>query len=146
MAYPTAYWLTKTKYKQFWLLLIILPSWINLLLKAYAFLRLFCAYGLANTLLENIGIGTKQLLFTDFSFVFVAVYIFIPFMILPIFNSLEKLNPTFIDTSSDLGGFRLADLPKGNFSFDPWWSKIRLSGRVYSSVDFIYVYPVYFWE
>ena len=103
IAYPTAYLLTKTKHKQLWLLLIILPTWVNLLLKAYAFLGLFGTYGAVNALLETIGIGTKQLLFTDFSFVFVSVYIFIPFMILPIFNSLEKLNPSFIDAARDLG-------------------------------------------
>lgn len=103
VSYPTAYLLTKTKYKQLWLLLIILPSWINLLLKAYAFLGLFSTYGFANTLLEVMGIGPKQLLFTDFSFIFVAVYIFIPFMILPIFNALDKLNPTLVDASRDLG-------------------------------------------
>ena len=40
-AYPTAYFLTKTKHKQLWLLLIIIPSWINLLLKTYAFIGLF---------------------------------------------------------------------------------------------------------
>src|SRR5690606_10468906 len=91
------------KYKQLWLLLIILPPWINLLLKAYAFLGLFSTYGFANALLEVMGIGPKQLLFTDFSFIFVAVYIFIPFMILPIFNALDKLNPTLVDASRDLG-------------------------------------------
>ncbi len=103
IGYPTAYFLTKTKHKHLWLLLIILPSWINLLLKAYAFLGIFGAYGVTNNVLEMIGIGAKQILFTDFSFVFVSVYIFIPFMILPIFNSLDKLNPTLIDASSDLG-------------------------------------------
>ncbi len=103
IGYPTAYFLTKTKNKQLWLLLIILPSWINLLLKAYAFLGIFGAYGVTNSILEIIGIGAKQILFTDFSFVFVSVYIFIPFMILPIFNALEKLNPTLLDASRDLG-------------------------------------------
>ncbi|ERI11173.1 ABC transporter permease [Aneurinibacillus aneurinilyticus] len=103
IAYPTAYLLTRTKHKQLWLLLIILPSWINLLLKAYAFLGIFGTYGPANALLEVFGIGTQQILFTDFSFVFVSVYIFIPFMILPIFNSLEELNPSFIDAARDLG-------------------------------------------
>lgn len=103
IAYPTAYLLTKTKYKQLWLLLIILPSWINLLLKAYAFIGIFGTYGAANALLEVFGIGPKQLLFTDFSFIFVSVYIFIPFMILPIFNALDKLNPTLVDASRDLG-------------------------------------------
>ncbi|MEH7442951.1 ABC transporter permease [Bacillus sp. JJ1122] len=103
VAYPTAYLLTKTKHKQLWLLLIIVPSWINLLLKAYAFLGIFGTYGVSNQLLEAIGIGTQQILFTDFSFIFVSVYIFIPFMILPIFNSLNEMNPTLIDAANDLG-------------------------------------------
>ncbi|REJ23070.1 ABC transporter permease [Aeribacillus composti] len=103
IAYPTALLLTKTKHKQLWLLLIILPMWINLLLKAYAFLGIFGTYGIANHFLELIGVGAKQILFTDFSFVFVSVYIFVPFMILPIFNALEKLNPTLVDAAKDLG-------------------------------------------
>ncbi|WP_017756703.1 ABC transporter permease [Calidifontibacillus oryziterrae] len=116
VAYPTAYLLTKTRHKHLWLLLIITPSWINLLLKAYAFLGIFGTYGITNSFLEIIGIGSKQLLFTDFSFVFVSVYIFIPFMILPIFNSLNELNPTLLDAASDLGAskwttFRRVILP-----------------------------------
>ncbi len=103
ISYPTAYFLTKTKHSQLWLLLIIIPSWINLLLKTYAFIGIFGLYGPVNAFLEVSGIGTKQILFTDFSFVFVSVYIFIPFMILPIFNALDKLNPTLIDASYDLG-------------------------------------------
>ncbi|GAA0308256.1 spermidine/putrescine transport system permease protein [Gracilibacillus halotolerans] len=103
VAYPTAYLLTKTKHKRLWLLLIIVPSWVNLLLKAYAFIGIFGAYGAANNFLEWIGIGSRQLLFTDFSFVFVTVYIFIPFMILPIFNALNSLNPALLDAANDLG-------------------------------------------
>ena len=103
IAYPTAYFLTKTKHKQLWLLLIIIPSWINLLLKTYAFIGLMGLYGPLNAFLEVIGIGKQQILFTDFSFVFVSVYIFIPFMILPIFNALDKLNPALIDAARDLG-------------------------------------------
>jgi spermidine/putrescine transport system permease protein len=111
IAYPTAYFLTKTKHKQLWLLLIILPTWINLLLKAYAFLGIFGTFGSANSFLEFIGIGRKQLLFTDFSFVFVSVYIFIPFMVLPIYNALEKLNPSLVDAARDLGA--------------SWWTTFR---------------------
>ena len=79
ISYPTAYLLTKTKHKHLWLLLIILPTWINLLLKAYAFIGIFGTYGTANTFLEWVGIGTKQILFTDFSFLFVAVLYFYTF-------------------------------------------------------------------
>ncbi|MCM3748522.1 ABC transporter permease [Paenibacillus pasadenensis] len=103
IAYPAAWLLTRTKHKQLWLLLIILPTWINLLLKVYAFLGIFGTYGAVNKTLEWIGIGTQQILFTDFSFVFVSVYIFIPFMILPIFNALEELNPSLVFAARDLG-------------------------------------------
>ena len=102
-AYPTAYLLTKTKHKSLWLMLIIIPSWINLLLKTYAFIGIFGLYGPINALIEVFGFDPQQILFTDFSFVFVSVYIFIPFMIIPIFNSLDKLNPTLVYAARDLG-------------------------------------------
>lgn len=112
VAYPTAYLLTKTKHKSLWLLLIILPSWINLLLKAYAFIGIFGTYGIVNAVLETIGIGNQQILFTDFSFIFVSVYIFIPFMILPIYNALEKMNPSLIYAARDLGASQWATFRK----------------------------------
>ncbi len=103
VSYPTAYLLTKTKHKQLWLMLIIIPSWINLLLKTYAFIGIFGLYGPINALIEVFGFDPQQILFTDFSFIFVAVYIFIPFMIIPIFNSLDKLNPSLVFAARDLG-------------------------------------------
>lgn len=103
ISYPTAYFLTKLKHKQLWLMLIILPTWLNLLLKAYAFIGIFSMHGNVNQFLSFLGIGSKQILFTDFSFVFVAAYVEIPFMILPIFNALEELNPSLISASYDLG-------------------------------------------
>ncbi|MCC3376178.1 ABC transporter permease [Cohnella sp. REN36] len=103
VAYPAAYALTRMKHKQLWLLLLILPSWVNLLLKVYAFLGIFGTYGFVNGVLETLGIGRHQILFTDFSFVFVSVYIFIPFMILPIYNALEDLSPSLVFAARDLG-------------------------------------------
>ena len=90
ISYPTAFLLTQLKHRQLWLMLIILPTWVNLLLKAYAF----------------IGIGPQQILFTDFSFIFVASYIELPFMILPIFNVLEDMDQNLINASYDLGANR----------------------------------------
>ena len=103
VSYPTAYLLTKTKHKQLWLMLIIIPSWINLLLKTYAFIGIFGLYGPINAMIEVFGFDPQQILFTDFSFIFVAVYIFIPFMIIPIYNSLDKLNPSLVFAARDLG-------------------------------------------
>ena len=99
VSYPTAYLLTKTKHKKLWLMLIIIPSWINLLL----FIGIFGLYGPINAMIEVFGFDPQQILFTDFSFIFVAVYIFIPFMIIPIFNSLDKLNPSLVFAARDLG-------------------------------------------
>ena len=66
ISYPTAYFLTQLKHRQLWLMLIILPTWVNLLLKAYAFIGIFGQNGSINQFLEFIGIGSQQLLFTDF--------------------------------------------------------------------------------
>lgn len=103
ISYPAAYFLTKVKNSQIWLLLIILPTWINLLLKAYAFIGIFSNGGLLNKFLHLFGIGPVNILFTDFAFIFVAAYIEIPFMILPIFSAIKEINPAVIQASEDLG-------------------------------------------
>ncbi|MCP1639317.1 spermidine/putrescine transport system permease protein [Streptococcus gallinaceus] len=103
IAYPTAFFLTQLKHKQLWLMLIILPTWVNLLLKAYAFIGIFGQHGTINQFLGFFGLGVQQILFTDFSFIAVASYIEIPFMILPIFNVLDDLDHNLINASRDLG-------------------------------------------
>lgn len=106
ISYPVAYVLTKLKMKQFWLMLIILPTWVNLLLKAYAFIGIFGKYGSVNNFLQFLGIGRTQILFTDLSFILVAAYISIPFMVLPIFNALNDLDDNLVNASADLGASR----------------------------------------
>ena len=103
ISYPTAYFLTRLKHKHLYLMLDVLPTWINLLLKAYTFMGIFGQQGGVNNFLTFIGIGPKQILFTDFSFIFVASYIEIPFMILPIFNALDDIDQNLIHASRDLG-------------------------------------------
>lgn len=103
ISYPTAYVITQLQSRQFWLLIVILPTWINLLLKTYAFIGLFSRTGSINQFLQFIGLGSHQLLFTDASFMFVAAYIEIPFMVLPIYNALIEINPSLINASRDLG-------------------------------------------
>ena len=103
ISYPTAYLLTRLKHKQLWLMLVILPTWVNLLLKAYAFMGIFGQQGGINAFLGFFGIAPMQILFTDFSFIFVASYIEIPFMILPIYNALDDLDENIVNASKDLG-------------------------------------------
>lgn len=103
ISYPLAFIISRMKYKELILLLIILPTWINILLKTYAFLGLFGRFGTVNNVLEYIGVGSQELLFNSFSFVFVASYIFLPFMLLPIYNSVAGINKNLVDASYDLG-------------------------------------------
>lgn len=103
ISYPTAYVLTQLQNRQFWLLIVILPTWINLLLKTYAFIGLFSRTGSINQFLRFVGLGSHQLLFTDASFMLVAAYIEIPFMVLPIYNALIEINPSLLNASKDLG-------------------------------------------
>src|SRR5699024_3968854 len=97
------YFLTKTKRKDLWLLLIILPTWINLLLKIYAFIGILSQTGPINSFLTNLGFESQQLLFTNIAFLLVAAYIELPFMLLPIFNSIDEIPHSLIEASTDLG-------------------------------------------
>ncbi|MBF0710692.1 MULTISPECIES: ABC transporter permease [unclassified Gemella] len=103
ISYPLAIIISRSKYKEILLLLLILPTWINILLKTYAFIGLFGKQGTINSFLEYIGVGTQSLLFNSFSFVFVSAYIFMPFMLLPIYNAVSGINKNVIDASYDLG-------------------------------------------
>lgn len=103
ISYPAAYFLAQTKHKQFWLLVLILPTWMNILLKTYAFIGILSQTGFVNQGLDFIGIGAQQLLFTPLSFLIVATYIEIPFMLLPVFNAIDEIDGSMIRASRDLG-------------------------------------------
>ncbi len=103
LAFPTAYLILKTKYKKILLILLILPSWINLLLKTYAFMGLLATKGFLNNILVLLNLNPVQFLFTIKGFLIVSIYIFIPFMILPIYNSIEQIPENLIKAAQDLG-------------------------------------------
>ncbi|MGR3741420.1 ABC transporter permease [Companilactobacillus sp. DQM5] len=112
ISYPAAYFIANSKYDSFLILLVVLPTWINLLLKAYAFIGILSHDGTVNSFLSFLGVAPKQLLFTNFSFIFVATYIEIPFMILPIYNSIKALDKTYIQASQDLGATKVQTFNK----------------------------------
>lgn len=103
ISFPTALFLNTLRHKDLWLLLIILPTWINLLLKTYAFIGILGHNGSINSFLQFMGFAPQQLLFSNASFLLVAAYIEIPFMILPIFNALAEIDNSLINASYDLG-------------------------------------------
>lgn len=98
------------------LLLIILPMWMNSLMRTYAWMILLENKGILNSILEWLGLPTKQFLYGNNAIIFGMIYNFFPFMILPIYNSLSKIDNSLIEASHDLGAnnvktFRKVILP-----------------------------------
>ena len=105
LGYPAAYIIAmaKPKYKALLVLLITFPTWINMLVRTYAWLGILQDNGIINKFLEAIGIGSFQMIHTTFAVVLGMVYNFIPFMILQIYASLDKMDKSYLEAASDLG-------------------------------------------
>ena len=87
------------------LLLIILPFWISFLLRVYAWMGILGNNGVANNLLLWLGLIDKpvQLMYTEFAVYIGIVYTYLPFMILPLYANLERLDLELNDAAADLG-------------------------------------------
>jgi spermidine/putrescine transport system permease protein len=83
--------------------LILLPMWMNFLLRTYAMMTILENNGLLNTLLEKIGIGKLRIIGTEGAVLLGMVYNFLPFMVLPIYTALKKLDGGIIEAAEDLG-------------------------------------------
>jgi putrescine transport system permease protein len=107
LGYPMAYAIARApKDKQsFLLMLVILPFWTSFLLRIYAWQGLLNTHGLINTALLGMGITDAPLtmLYTDFAVYMGIIYSYLPFMILPLYASLEKLDGNLLDAAADLG-------------------------------------------
>jgi spermidine/putrescine transport system permease protein len=105
IGYPTAYILAgrDLNHKNTLVLLMVLPMWMNFLLRTYAWLTLLERKGLINTLLVHIGLQPLNLLYNDFAVTLGMVYNFLPFMVLPIYSVLSKIDKSFIEAAEDLG-------------------------------------------
>lgn len=105
LGYPVAYIIAKMKPKSqvITVLLITLPTWINMLVRTYAWRGILDKSGLINSILGVFGIGPVKLLETGFAVVLGMVYNFIPFMILQIYTSLSKMDPSYLEAANDLG-------------------------------------------
>lgn len=107
VGYPVAYAIAFKggRYKNFLILLIILPLWVTFLLRAYAVLSLLGPEGVFNNLLISIGIIKEPLylIYNEFAVLLGMVYGYLPFMILPLYASLEKISKTHIEAARALG-------------------------------------------
>lgn len=107
IAYPVAYYLALkvTKWRTVLFALLILPFWTNFLLLVYSWYFLLENDGLLNTLLLKMGLISVplHLMNTTFAVYFGMFYCYLPFMLLPLYTSLEKLDPRLLEASADLG-------------------------------------------
>ena len=107
IGYPMAYGIARAKprTRNILLMLVILPFWTSFLLRVYAWIGLLGKNGLVNNLLLKIGLieSPVQFLYTDAAVYLGIVYTYIPFMILPLYVSLQKMDRDLRDAAADLG-------------------------------------------
>ena len=105
VAYPVAFILTRleTKVQGTMLMIVMLPMWMNFLLRTYAWMTLLGNNGLINRLFELVGIGPFKMLNTEGAVVLGMVYNYLPFMILPLYSVMVKIHKSILEAAADLG-------------------------------------------
>ncbi|MBR0235786.1 MAG: ABC transporter permease [Clostridia bacterium] len=105
IGYPLAYFMSRMKPKtqKILVVLLMLPMWISLLIRTYSLMAILDNGGLFNTLLESIGITRVHIVGTPGAVILGMVYDFLPYMVLPIYTSLSKLDNRYYEAASDLG-------------------------------------------
>ena len=118
IGYPMAMILANMdlKYRNTVVMLFILPMWMNFLLRTYAWMYILGKNGFINSVLDTLGLPTIKLLYTSGAVLLGMVYNFLPFMVLPIFTVLSKMDKSIIEAAMDLGAdkftvFRKVILP-----------------------------------
>ena len=105
IGYPLAYFMSRQspRAQKVLMVLIMLPMWCNLLIRTYALMALLDNGGLLNSLLKNWGLEPLPIVGSYFGVILGMVYDFLPYMVLPIFTAMTKLDYRYIEASHDLG-------------------------------------------
>ena len=105
IAYPVAFALTRmdTSVQSTMLMLVMLPMWMNFLLRTYAWQTLLGNNGIINTVLGYVGLGPFQMINTQRAIVLGMVYNYLPYMILPLYSVMIKIDKSVIEAAQDLG-------------------------------------------
>lgn len=116
IAYPVAYFLAfqvGRRLQSFLLFLVILPFWNNFLLHVYAWIFVLDRHGMVNSVLQSLGLIHEPLHFlnTTWAVGIMMVYFYLPFMIMPLYASLERFDHRLLEASLDLGA--------------TWWQTVR---------------------
>lgn len=107
LGYLMAYGITNSSpsWRVLLILLVLLPFWTSFLIRVYAWMSLLSAKGIINTVLINLGLSQNPLFFLDNAYAagLGITYCYLPFMVLPIYASLEKIDPVYWEAAYDLG-------------------------------------------
>ncbi|MBN2659394.1 MAG: ABC transporter permease [Spirochaetales bacterium] len=105
IALPVSYFLARTQNNTTLVLLVVIPFWVNFLIRVYAWIAILGREGFLNDMLLKLGIITEpiQFLFNFWSVVIVHVYTYLPYMILPLFSTIEKFDFGLLEAAQDLG-------------------------------------------
>ena len=114
IAYPLAYFMTKCKpgTQRMMMILTMLPMWTNFLIRTYSWITILSNTGIINTLLGKIGLGPLHLINRPGTVILGMVYDFLPYMVLPIFNVMSKIDVSLTEAAEDLGANRFRVLRK----------------------------------
>lgn len=105
LAYPMAYFMSKLKIssQRMIFMIVMIPMWMNFLIRTYSWITILANTGLINTFLKNIGLRPLKLINTPGAVILGMVYDFIPYMILPIYSVMSKIDNSLLEASEDLG-------------------------------------------
>lgn len=109
LGYPMAYIISKAKARKrnMMVLMLVIPMWMNFLLRTYAWLTLLGRNGFINFVITKIGFKPLELMYNDKAVLLGMVYNFLPFMVLPIYTVLIKIEKSLIEAAEDLGASKL---------------------------------------
>ncbi len=114
LGYPFALFLSRLKLRtqSTMVLLVMLPMWMNFLIRTYSWMTILGDTGIINTFLNALGLDSVQLINTSGAVILGMVYNFLPYMILPIYSVLSKIDYSLIEAAQDLGSSRFQVLKK----------------------------------
>ncbi|MDD6011827.1 MAG: ABC transporter permease [Oscillospiraceae bacterium] len=109
LAYPLAYIMARSKanVQRTMMMLVMLPMWMNLLIRTYSMMILMQDTGVINTVLSALNLPNIHMINTQGAVVFGMVYNYIPYMILPLYNIMAKMDHSLIEAAEDLGSNKL---------------------------------------
>lgn len=112
IAYPFAYVMSRKgpSSQRIMMLLVMLPQWMNLLIRTYSWMNILEKNGIINSILSFVGISPLKMIGTPGAVIFGMIYNYLPYMILPIYTVMSKIDPSLLESAEDLGSNALSKL------------------------------------